>query len=423
MTKISTLRKTLVLAALALGGFGIGVTEFVTMGLLPQLAADLLPELWAESEELANSKAGWLISAYAFGVVVGAPLITLITARWPKRALIVTMLSLLTITNTLVVTLPGFELVLLFRFIAGLPHGIFFGVATIIASRVLGPNTMSISGAIVLGGLTVANMIGVPIATGMGQMLDWRVAYLFVGVIFLITTVSVYLSAPSEKSDPEASVKREFRAFKQPQVWMTVAMGAIGFGGFFAIYSYIAPLTTNIVLLPESTVPWVLFVTGLGMTIGNLVGGRLGDISTKWTITASFSLVAALVLIAYLTLSPGTAVLLFVMIGLFGAASSMIGPPMQARLMHVSPGSETIAAASHHAAFNMANGLGAYLGGLVVAVTLNYMNTFLLALVLTLSGVVLAYISFWVMKPAPGDDRSAFKQSSNGSATTVAASE
>lgn len=399
MSTLSSPRKFIVLASLALGGFGIGVTEFVSMGLLPHLAKELLPELWAESTELANAQASWLISAYAFGVVAGAPLITLMTAKWSKRNLILVMLGLLTAMNLLSAALPTFELVMTARFLSGLPHGMFFGVATIIASRVLGPNTLSIAGALILGGLTVANMIGVPIATGLGQEISWRVAYFIVGGIFFTTLVLVYFSAPKDPKDPNASVAQEFRTFKRPIVWLTLAMGAIGSGGFFAVYSYIAPITTDVVKMPESMVPWVLFIIGFGMTVGNLLGGRFGDKSVRWTLVWAFSLSMVIYFFMKVFIVESAVIPFLILMLIFGVTTSAIGPAAQARIMQVSPGSETIAAASHHAGFNIANGLGAYLGGLTVAISLNYTNTFTLAIVLTGVGLVFAIISFWFYQP------------------------
>ncbi|MFU0805504.1 MAG: MFS transporter [Pseudoclavibacter caeni] len=393
----STAHRRIALLSLALGGFGIGMTEFVTMGILPQLAQGLLPDLAATDPEAANAQAGHLISAYAAGVVVGAPLVTAFTARWAKRRLLLTVLVWLAVANLGVALAPVFSGVMMMRFLAGLPHGVYFGVASIVAARLIGVGAQSRGGAFVLGGLTVANVIGVPFGTWIGQLTSWRSAYLVVAAIFTLTLVAVALFVPGEAGDPDASIATEFRAFRRPQVWLTIAMGAIGFGGWFAFYSYISPIATDVVGAPEALVPLVLVVTGIGMTIGNALGGRFGDRSLFGTILASFALMLVLMIIGPLVLGvrwAGATVMLFAFVLLMGVGSSMLGPAAQARLMQVAPGSETIAAASHHAAFNLANSLGAFLGGLVVASGAGYLATLHLGVWLTLTGMAIMAVSF-----------------------------
>ena len=389
--------RTIALLSLALGGFGIGMTEFVTMGILPQLAEGLLPDLAASDPEAANASAGHLISAYAAGVVVGAPLITGLTARWPKKRLLLVVLTWLVLSNLAVALLTTLGQVAIARFLSGLPHGVYFGVASIIAARLIGPGAQSRGGAFVLGGLTVANVIGVPLGTFLGQQTSWRSAYLVVAATFTLTFACIAVFVPSDRGNPDASLSTEFSAYRRVQVWLTIGMGAVGFGGWFAFYSYISPIATEVAGIEPVWVPAVLVVTGLGMTLGNILGGRFGDRSIFFTILASFGLMLVLMFAGQFVLGlkySGSFLMLFAFVFLMGIGSSMLGPAAQSRLMQVAPGSETIAAASHHAAFNMANSIGAFLGGLVVASGAGYLSTLQLGIWLTLGGMVFMSVSF-----------------------------
>src|SRR6195952_1789065 len=243
MSSVSTLREPhglsrsrvrLSLLALALGGFAIGCTEFVAMGLLPNIARQLIPTVYAVSPTQANSQAGLLVSAYAAGVVVGAPTIAALSARFPRRTLLLWLLVAFTVATVASAILPTFGLVLAARFLAGLPHGAYFGVAALVAASLMGPGTRGRGIAFVLAGLTIANVIGVPAITLLGQVAGWRIAYLGVAAIFALTFVAVFLVVPRQPGDPAATVRRELSIFKRSQVWFALAIGAIGFGGFFA---------------------------------------------------------------------------------------------------------------------------------------------------------------------------------------------
>ncbi|MFO7689063.1 MAG: MFS transporter, partial [Cryobacterium sp.] len=341
--RLSPTRIRLALLALALGGFGIGSTEFVAMGLLPDLAADLLPGLYATAPDAANARAGWLISAYALGVVVGAPTIAAAAARWPRKQLLLVLLTAFTLGTIASALLPSFELVLGARFLAALPHGAYFGIASLVAADLMGPGKRARGIALVLSGLTIANVIGVPTITWIGQMSGWRVAYLVVAAIFAATFLAVAVFVPRQAGNPEATVLRELRAFGHSQVWMTLSIGAIGFGGLFAVYTYVAPLVMEITGLAAGAVPLVLIVVGLGMTVGNFAGGALADWSVRRTMLIAFGvLIGSLVLLA---LSAQFLAGLLAGVFLVGAAASALSPTIQARLMDVAPDSQTLAAA------------------------------------------------------------------------------
>ncbi|MFT8636901.1 MAG: MFS transporter [Pseudoclavibacter sp.] len=385
-------RKIAALLSLALGGFAIGVQEFVTMGLLPNLASGLLPNLYRASPAAADASAAHLVSAYAAGVVIGAPLIIAFTAKWPKRRLLLAVLAWLVIATASSALLPSFLPVMGARFLAGMPHGVYFGVATMLAARIMGPGSQAKGVAMVLGGLTIANVVGVPGVTWLGQNAGWRWAYGTVAMLFALTFICIRLTVPMFPGNRHASINTELGAFRRKQVWLTIAMGALGFGGFFAAYSFINPIATHVAGLTEAAVPAVLVTAGIGMTIGNFAGGYFGDRSLPATLFTGYAGVGVLLLAGNLMLHsvPG----LFAWALLLGGFSQLIGPPAQSRLMAVAPGSETIAAACHHAAFNIANSLGAFLGGLVVAAGYGFLAPLNVGVVLTALGVAFGVVSF-----------------------------
>jgi MFS transporter, DHA1 family, inner membrane transport protein len=381
------------LFALALGGFAIGSTEFVAMGLLPNIAADLLPATWAVSHEQAVASAGALVSAYAAGVVVGAPIIAALGARLPRKALLLGLLIGFVVATAAASLLPTFGLVVLARFVAGLPHGAYFGIATLVASDLLGPGNRGRAAAWVLTGLTIANVIGVPVITFVGQQTSWRVSYLLVAAAFAATFFAVWIALPHLPADRSASMRGQLKAFTHGKFWLTMAIGAIGFGGFFCAYTYISPITTSVTGLPASVVPLVLVDFGIGMFLGNIGGGLFTDRGIRRSVLVCF--VAVLVALAVLGLGSATPVGLFLGVLLVGVASSALSPAIQVRLIDVAhDGSATIAAATTHSALNIGNSLGAALGGAVIAAGLGYVAPIQVGLVLTGAGLVIAAISF-----------------------------
>jgi len=391
-TTLSPARTRFALLALALGGFGIGATEFVAMGLLPNIAADLMPDVYATSPDEANAAAGWVISAYALGVVVGAPTIAAAAARWPRKRLLLALVAAFTLGTIASALLPSFGLVLVARFVSALPHGAYFGIASLVAASLMGPGKRARGVALVLSGLTIANVVGVPAITWLGQASGWRIAYLAVAAIFALTFLAVLVAVPWQPGDEHATMKRELKAFTRSQVWFALGIGAIGFGGLFAVYSYVAPLATEVTGLAPSFVPVVLIVFGIGMTIGNLAGGRLADWSVRRSMYLFFAILAgALVLMAFTAQHPAG---LFAGVFLVGASSAALSPTIQARLMDVARDSQSIAAALNHSALNAGNSLGALLGGVAIAAGLGYVAPIWIGLLLTIAGILLAVASF-----------------------------
>jgi DHA1 family inner membrane transport protein len=390
--QLSPARIRFALLALALGGFAIGATEFVAMGLLPNLAADLLPGLYASSPDAANAQVGWLISAYALGVVVGAPTIAAAAARWPRKQLLLALLAAFTLATIASALLPSFGLVLVARFVAALPHGAYFGIASLVAAELMGPGKRARGVAIVLSGLTIANVIGVPSITWLGQVAGWRVAYIAVAALFAVTFVAVIVAVPFQNGNPGATMRSELKAFGRLQVWLALLIGAVGFGGLFAVYTYVAPLVIEITGLPAMAVPLVLVVVGLGMTAGNFVGGALADRSVRRTMYTFFGVMLGALLL--LAVSAQTLPGLLIGVFLVGGAASALSPTIQTRLMDVAHDSQSIAAALNHSALNLGNALGAYLGGVVVAAGLGYLAPIWVGLGLSVLGVALATVTF-----------------------------
>jgi DHA1 family inner membrane transport protein len=385
---LSPARIRLALLALAVGGFGIGATEFVAMGLLPQMSADLLPALTASDPDEAIARTGWVISAYAAGVVVGAPTIATFAARLPRRGLLIGLAIAFTLGTAASALAPTFETVLAARFLAALPHGAYFGIASLVAASLMGPGNRGRGVALVLSGLTIANVVGVPAITFVGQSAGWRVAYLVVAAVFAFSVLAIVLAVPAQPGDPHATIRRELVGFARLPVWVALATGAIGFGGLFAVYTYIAKITTEVTGLDAGAVPIALVVAGLGMTAGNLVGGRLADRGPLRAVFLTFAAFA--VTLTFLALTASSPAGLFAGLFLVVAAGGALGPAIQTRLMDVAGDSQTLAAAANHSGLNIGNSLGAALGGLVIAGGLGYVAPIWVGVLLVVPGVLLA---------------------------------
>ena len=380
------------LFALAIGAFGIGMTEFVVMGLLPDLAADLLTSHFAADPEAAIAQTGWLISFYALGVVIGAPTISGFAARYPRQRVLVVLAAAMALCSALTAIAPTFELVAVSRLLAGLPHGAYFGMAALVAADMLGPARRARGIAIVLTGLTVANVVGVPLGTYMGQLIGWRTAFVAVTLVFAFAAVAIIFFVPKSPGDPGRTFRAELGVFRIPQVWFTVGVGAIGFGGFFAVYSYVAPLVTEVAGQPAAAVPLILVLMGLGMTVGTLLGGVAADRNLARTISGAMlaTSIAALVMLLVAQSIVALAVLIFI----FATVASMISPAVQTRLMDVAGDNQSIAAALTHSALNVGNSLGALLGGIVIASGWGFRSPVAVALILSLAGAIVAAWSF-----------------------------
>jgi DHA1 family inner membrane transport protein len=380
------------LVALALGGVAIGLTEFVAMGLLPDMARALVPDLWERSPEDAVAKAGWVITAYALGVVAGAPSIAALSARVPRKRLVLWLLVLFAAGTVASAVAPTFELVLVARFVAALPHGAYFGAAGLLAAGLMGPGREARGYAMVLGGLTLSNVAGVPLITWLGQEAGWRTAYLVIAGSFVLTLAAVWATVPSTPAEPGGSPAAELRALRRPQVWLVAATAAIGFSAFFAVNSYIAPVTTEVTGLSTGAVPWVLAVFGLGMTVGNALGGWFADRNLRRALL--LGLTGVVVATLFFALAAGHPAGLFAGAFLSGATCIFLGPALQARLITVAPGAQLMGAAVNQSAMNLANSIGAALGGAVIAAGYGYLAPAWTGVGLAVLGLALVATSF-----------------------------
>jgi MFS transporter, DHA1 family, inner membrane transport protein len=365
----------LAVLALAMGGFAIGTTEFVTMGLLPQIAHGV---------DVSIPVAGHVISAYAVGVVIGAPVLAFLGARLPRRGLLVALMVACAVGNAASALASSYGLLTLARVATGFPHGAYFGVASLVAASLAPPARKGRAVAMVMLGLSVANVIGVPAATWLGQHLGWRAAFWAVTGLSLLTALLVLAFVPSCPGDGDATGRRELRAFRQPQVWLTLLAGAVGFGGMFAVYSYISPTVTDVGGLAEGAVPVFLLAFGLGMVVGTWLAGELADWSVFKSLIGS-AIGMAVVLLLFSALAPWGWALLPVAFAITVLGSVLV-VNLQLRLMHVAGDAQTIGAASNHASLNIANAAGAWLGGLVISAGYGYRATGLVGAALALGG-------------------------------------
>ncbi|WP_144632347.1 MFS transporter [Bordetella genomosp. 13] len=371
----------LVLFALAVGGFAIGTTEFASMSLLPY---------FAQSLGIDAPTAGHVISAYALGVVVGAPLLAVLGARLPRRTLLVLLMGMFAVGNGLSALAPDYHWMLAFRFVSGLPHGAYFGIAALVASSLVPDNKRTLAVGRVFLGLTVATIVGVPMANFLGQAVGWRWSFALVSLLAILTMTLVRLYAPNAAPDAGASPLRELGALARGQVWLTLGIGAIGFGGLFAVYTYLADTMMAVTQVSPGTVPIVLSVFGVGMTIGNLVIPAFADRALMRTAGGVLVFSAAsLALFPFMAGNIWTLSLSVFLIGCGGA----LGTVLQTRLMDVAEDAQGLAAALNHSAFNTANALGPYLGGLAIAAGFGWVSTGWVGCALALGGLALWAVS------------------------------
>jgi DHA1 family inner membrane transport protein len=349
--------------ALAVGGFGIGTGEFGIMGLLPDVAGDI---------GVSIPVAGHVISAYALGVVIGAPVIAVLAAKLSRRNLLLALMTVFAAGNVASALAPDYGWLVVLRFLTGLPHGAYFGVASLVAANMAPPNQRARAVGRVMLGLAVATLLGVPLATAFGQTLGWRAAFLVVGAMGALTILLIWRFVPADLADADASPFRELGALRRLQVWLTLGIGAVGSGGMFAVFSYITPTLVNVSGIRESLVPFVLCVFGTGMIIGNVVGSRLADRALLPTIGGL--LVWNATVLGLLVFTAGHAWLAIANVLLIGTGFAVV-PGLQTRLMDVAADAQTLAASLNHSAFNIANALGAWTGGLTIAAGYGWTST------------------------------------------------
>jgi DHA1 family inner membrane transport protein len=375
----------LVILALACGGFGIGTGEFAIMGLLPDVARTFA---------VTTPETGYVISAYALGVVIGAPLIAILGAKSSRRSLLLVLMGVFAAGNLASAVAPDFWSFTALRFLSGLPHGAYFGVSALVAASLVPIHMRARAVGYVMLGLTVATLAGTPVMALFGQYLSWRVLFFAVGGIGALTVTLIWLYLPRDRPAEGASVARELIAFTHPQVLLTLTLAATGFGGMFSIFSYIAGTVTDVALMPVSMIPVIMVLFGVGMNVGNVVGSKLADMSLMGTIGGM--LVFNVIVMTIFGLTAANPTLLCLSVFLIGCTFAA-GPALQTRLMDVAADGQTLAAASMHSAFNIANALGAWLGGLVIAYGYGYAATGYVGAILSFFGLFVFGVS-WLME-------------------------
>jgi MFS transporter, DHA1 family, inner membrane transport protein len=372
-------RTILAMLALAMGGFAIGTTEFMTMGLLPQLASGTGVDI---------ATAGHYVSAYALGVVVGAPLVAVLAARVPRKGLLIALMGFFAVAHLGILLADRYPSLMAVRFLAGIPHGAYFGIGSVVAASLVSHARRTAAVAALLGGLGVANVVGVPAATVLGQRVGWQVPYVSVGAIGVVTMVAVAIWLPRQAASGDESMTRELAALRRPQVWLALLIGTVGFGGMFAMYSFITPTMTELAGIAESLVPWVLAAYGVGMVLGMVLAGRVARRGVMRGIVVTLALIA--VLLAVFGWAVQIAWLGVVMVFVLGLLPSVLVPLLQTRLMDVAHEGQSLAAALNHSTLNTANALGAWLGSIVLGAGWGYGAPSRVGAVLAVLGVAVA---------------------------------
>ena len=382
--QLTRLQIILVILALACGGFAIGTGEFAIMGLLPDVASTFA---------VTTPQAGYVISAYALGVVVGAPLIAIAGAKSSRRTLLLILMAVFTVGNFASALAPDFLSFVVLRFLTGLPHGAYFGVSALVAASLVPLDMRARTVGYVMLGLTGATLVGTPVMALFGQYLSWRVMFFAVGLISVLTVTLIWIYLPRDTPAEGAGVMRELVAFTHPQVLLTLTLAATGFGGMFSIFSYIASTATEVAHMPAGMIPVILVLFGIGMNVGNVVGSKLADIALMGTIGGMLVFnIVVMTLFSLTAASPWMLCLCSFLIGCTFAA----GPAIQTRLMDVAADGQTLAAASMHSAFNIANALGAWLGGLAIAFGYGYAATGYVGAFLSFIGLFVFAASVWL---------------------------
>ncbi|WEV28821.1 MFS transporter [Streptomyces sp. 71268] len=372
----------LALLALALGAFGIGTTEFVIMGLLPQVGADL---------GVSVPTAGYLVTGYALGVMIGAPIMTVLGTRISRKNMLMLLMGLFILGNLISAVAPVFAVMLIGRVVASLAHGAFFGIGSVVAAELVAPEKKAGAISMMFTGLTVANVVGVPLGTYVGQSAGWRVTFALVAALGVLGLVGVAKLVPDLPRPEGVRLRHEVAAFRNVQVVLAMAMTVLGFGGVFAAITYIAPMMTEVGGFAESSVTWLMVVFGLGMVVGNLLGGRFADRRLMPLLyTALGGLALVLFLFTFLASVKIAAVVAVFLIGALGFATV---PPLQKRVLDQAHGAPTLASAANIGAFNLGNALSAWLGGMVISAGLGYTTPNAVGAALAAAALALAVVS------------------------------
>ncbi|MFF3075056.1 MFS transporter [Kitasatospora sp. NPDC057936] len=381
----------LALLALAIGAFGIGTTEFVIMGLLPEIAGDYGASI---------PTAGLLVTGYAIGVVIGAPLMTVLGTRIGRKTMLMLLMGLFVAGNLLSAAAPSMGVMLAGRLVASLAHGAFFGIGSVVAADLVAPDKKAGAIATMFTGLTVANIVGVPLGTFIGQAVGWRATFVGVAALGVVGLLGIVKLVPALPRPEGAHLRGELTAFRNPQVLLAMAMTVLGFGGVFAAITYIAPMMTHVAGYSDGAVTWLLVLFGIGMFLGNLLGGRFADRRLMPMLYASLGGLA--IVLGLFTLTAHDKVLAAVTILLIGALGFATVPPLQKRVLDQAHGAPTLASAVNIGAFNLGNALSAWLGGLVISTGLGYTAPNWVGALLAASALVLAVWSAALERRAPG---------------------
>ncbi|AUY52952.1 MFS transporter [Streptomyces sp. CB01881] len=380
----------LALLALAIGAFGIGTTEFVVMGLLPEIAGDY---------GVSIPTAGLLVTGYAVGVVIGAPLMTMLGTRISRKTMLMLLMGLFTVGNLLSALAPSFGAMLAGRIVASLAHGAFFGIGSVVAAELVAPDRKAGAIATMFTGLTVANIVGVPLGTFIGQAVGWRTTFGAIAALGVVGLLGIARLVPAMPRTEGAHLRRELTAFRNPQVLLAMAMTVLGFGGVFAAITYIAPMMTHVAGYSDGAVTWLLVLFGTGMFLGNLLGGRYADRKLMPLLYATLGGLA--VVLALFTLTAHNKILAAVTIMLVGALGFATVPPLQKRVLDQAHGAPTLASAVNIGAFNLGNALAAWLGGMVISAGLGYTAPNWVGAALAAAALVLALWSATLERRGP----------------------
>ncbi|HEY9368653.1 MFS transporter [Streptomyces sp.] len=375
----------LALLALAIGAFGIGTTEFVIMGVLPQVAGDF---------GVSIPTAGWLVTGYALGVVFGAPLLTVLGAKVSRKKMLMFLMGLFVVGNTLSALAPTFGLMLIGRVVASLAHGAFFGIGSVVAAGLVAPQKKASAISLMFMGLTVANIVGVPGGTSIGQALGWRVTFALVAALGVIGLLGVAKLVPEQGRPEAANVRAEFAAFKNAQVWLAMAMTVLGYGGVFAAVTYITPMMTEVAGYTEGAVTWLLVLFGIGMFLGNLLGGKFADRALMPMLFVSLAALSATLLV--FTATAHDKVLAAITLSLIGALGFATVPPLQKWVLDQASAAPTLASAANIGAFNLGNALAAWLGGVVIAAGLGLTAPNWVGALLSGTALLLAFLAAYL---------------------------
>jgi MFS transporter, DHA1 family, inner membrane transport protein len=384
---LTPVRRVLALAALTLGGFAIGISLFTVGGLLPDIARDLLPERWSTDPAAAIGSAGWVVTAFTLGAVVGAPLLAATTGRLSRKWLLLGLIAVFVTSSVLVAVLSSFPLVVAARFVNGIPFGVYVSTAILAAADLMPSGQRGRGVAIVTAGPPVAVLLGAPLATVTGQLVGWRTVFLLIAAVFGLAFAAIALAVPFTPGNPAAGLREELVALQLPQVWLAVIFGVLGFGGMFAVITYIAPISTTVTGISAAAIPIVQFALGVGMTLGSLAAGWLADSSVDRVLLgfvvgltlaqAGFALFASTV----------TGLLLFTaLIGFFNAGTATA---TQVRMIDIAHNAKALGAALNQSALSLGNSVGSFLGGVAIAYGLGYLAPAALGVAVSAIGLII----------------------------------